>query len=226
MKNKFWVFGDSFSAYNYQDEGNEWLKTMEEVDPDFDYMWWFDIVALMFDLEISCHGVGGNSSPQIIFDVIRNLHKIKEGDYISIGLSDTGREYMTRQMGHELGVIDLPDKTEEHHHHPLVSRGLLSKDDRVKSNDNSHLLKVWDEFLVNFRFDEENDLLNYYKDIGVLLKEHLNKINVKTIVWDRRMWGKHENYFTYTDNKIKDGHWSPNGNISFARYVAKEFKSN
>lgn len=212
MKNSLWIFGDSFSDRYGQPldlKRSQWQEILKERDDNL--IVWQDIVSKELNLINQDHGVGGNSSPHILFKVIEKLHWIEEGDYVSIGLSYPSRDYMKKHVAEELGIWSK-DTIKE----PIVSSGPIVSDDKHKE-------KLWNSFLVEFR-DEGPSLDTYYMMLGQSLKTELNIRGVKCIVWDHTEWSKYEGYVGYTQGLSQDNHWSPKGHRDFAGYVLNEFK--
>ncbi len=212
MRNSLWIFGDSFSDRYGQPldiKRSQWEKILK--DRDDKLVVWQDIVSKELNLINRDYGVGGNSSPHILFKVIEKLNEIEEGDYVSIGLSYPARDYMKKHIAEDLGIWSK-DTIKE----PIVSFG------RFESHD-KHKEKLWNSFLVEFR-DEGPSLGTYYMMLGQSLKTELNRRGVKCIVWDHTKWSKYQGFIKYTKGVSQDNHWSPKGHREFAGHVLNEFK--
>jgi len=87
MKKNLWLFGDSFTDYNYKNVPAEFSEDITQ---------WGDIVGKQMGLNVHNFGQGGFSNQQIISEILDKLHLIKENDYVSIGLSTPYRVLTVR----------------------------------------------------------------------------------------------------------------------------------
>lgn len=215
---QLWVFGDSFSSHTLMDD--QWYQSRKLSDPTFKQRWWFDIICEELNLNLQLKGIGGNSSEQILFELMIHLPKIKKGDYVSIGLSHPTRTYLTIDTSIEYGIKENRCESE------VTSLGLTKPHEEVLTKKDKTPKQVWDEFLLYFRGGSNNDeevLKFYYMTIGESIREHFLNNDIKCVVWDSDVWSKHQNWIEYTNNEVIDGHWSPIGNKTFSEYLLNQF---
>lgn len=212
MKSKLWVFGDSFSdkfGRPLDMTQNQWDDILE--DRGDKMIVWQKIVSKELNLLRQDYGVGGNSSPHILFKVIEKLSKIEEGDYVSIGLSYPARNYMKKSTADDLGIWNGGKRGD-----PIISSGPIECEDKDKEN-------TWNSFLVDFR-DVGPSLDTYYMMLGYSLKQELNMRGVTCVVWDHTKWSQYQGFKNYTKGLSQDSHWSPKGHRDFAGLILNEFK--
>jgi len=92
---------------------------------------------------------------------------------------------------------------------------------------NTPLLSSTFNFYTDYYSQEAAPLYEYKKFILQLksLQYLLRKLNIRVILWEYTVWAFLESIENWSKGVIKDGHWSPNGNIHMARLIDKALDS-
>ena len=204
MGNKLWVFGDSFST------------DLPPYDQKFTY--WFEYLAKELGIRLENTAIGGKSTQHILFDVIENLNNINSGDYVSIGLSETRRDFLPISTAVDLGLLNNPNTYK--HDYIYSSGGMYFEGlDRERQ-------RIYNEYLIEFRNENGSELYHFYNRLAQSLTSHLNSLGCKVIWWNHDEGTLHENWTQHSNGKIIDGHWSPNGHKTFYLKMLENFKKN
>jgi len=87
VKNKLWVFGDSFNAvYRTEEFGKQYIDYLGYEPPTFS-----EIIAKQSDLELVNMAMGGSDNYSILETLCENSDKIGDDDYIIVGWTDHAR---------------------------------------------------------------------------------------------------------------------------------------
>jgi|TARA_R100000081_G_scaffold77121_1_gene43569 hypothetical protein len=173
--NKLWVFGDSFSTNH-----NGKINTI-----------WPEIVSSHLGLELINTARGGCGNDEIYEKIAINMHKINEGDYAIIG--------MTNPLRYSLYLRGELRDVSPHWDYPIEDK--LVRD---------YYFKIRSE-----AFDEhEERMIN--RIIG--LQKELSKRSIKSMLWH---WyeNKSQSYqspVAYSKYSVKDSHFSDKGHKQFA----------
>lgn len=221
---KLWTFGDSFTlgAGLAQETGYEFvwygLQFKDYVYPN--------ILAHHYGLSLGNYGKSGEGNQTIINTTVRNLPNINSQDVVIIGLSCSQRMNIpTKDGGNFVSSGDILDKI-------------------IKAKKSVEGVHPWSKQLVDTYTDEElQTIYDYYltqyprfSDLAYseyimtaqALQHSLLQRGVKCLVFDRSIWDNFENITEWTkglgDQKVEDGHWSPNGHLAVAEVLKRAMK--
>jgi len=212
MKNTLWVFGDSFTmghgcASWYP---SEYTKLYPKGD---EYMW-PNLLAKDLNLNVENLGFAGNSNSSTLRILTQNIHKLKKGDYVILGITDSYR-------------FEIPyyDKMKN----ILISTNKLN-DLTPGFEEDKYAQESLERYVKSFQ-------IPYYKtlDKEVMksidsIKKFLNDTEIKTLSW-RYIHTSNSDYFInikpletieeHTKGKINDTHLSWNGHYEFYKKIIK-----
>lgn len=86
MKNKLWIFGDSFSFGHGCNPGDEYFENYKNHGKKFP-----DIVSENLDIEYELYAETGASNATILRWVVESIHKFNEGDLVIVNYTDAFR---------------------------------------------------------------------------------------------------------------------------------------
>ena len=239
MKKNGWFFGDSFTSgfgLNFDHEIKEMNVSHNKsnvplIDQIPNHLWdnnpyvkfknhkeeykfsiWPHLIAKHYGLEYNNYGVSGGSNDEILFNIISQLKNINEGDYIFIGMTIPHRFMIP------INNL-LNDK-------PLVSTQI----DWINGNSSNNL----ENYAFNFTDNDKEVIINFLHDIVLKhqhhygshflkifsnLQEYFIEKNVNCLIWDWTLWSDFQSIQKWTNDKIKDGHWSPKGHEDFFNFL-------
>ena len=194
MRNKLWIFGDSFSETFNTEEILKWKKNYINFK-GYAPKVFGDIVAEKLDLELENTNLKGNPSDNttILSRIITNIDNIKDGDVISIGWTSFERFRIANTKTNKW-VITNPNQIG-----PLYD---ISE-------------QTINEISVN-----RSDVLFYYELCE--WTDMINKLfkNNRVIQWT---WTQHsvmkcQTITQETNGLLQDSHWSERGHEEFAQF--------
>jgi hypothetical protein len=208
MKNS-WFFGDSFTY------GFGCLPTYEfyEKYPLERDKIWTTMVSEHLNTKEKNFGIGGNSNPYIIKQILENLPKFKKGDYVFIGSTFPYRIVYPDRNNDKINTLifdmvlfDKPDSDSEKNY---LDKFIPDLDER----------KIILDFISSSVFNDEKTWDSYYKVQYNGIVSLLNKIGINAYLWNRHHMSKHESITSFTNSHIIDNHWSWNGHKTFFNYI-------
>lgn len=191
--------------------------------------------------QVKNYGNPGHGERSTLYTLLRHLQDIQPGDIVVIGSTHDNREtYLVKNDGiadpcgiylrqftlQEITHIDklkkCPSKDKSIHREKLQPwLDTVSEEELQVMSDDFLILGMGDTHQL---YLERKYLQMLYSNIGLTLE----KIGVKTYLWDSTLWrttvdGREmrynepgayfENSFTWSNEDLIDYHWSPNGNI-------------
>jgi len=197
--NTLWTFGDSFTNHNYKGIDEE-IKN--------EIIQWPDIVSDNLNTKLQNKGIPGNSNPQIISDILFHLPKIKQNDFIVVGLTTPTRPITVRD-----NTIQSFMALEYHYEKNKTPQDI----DQIKRE--RICLDYSDEILNK----NKEVLSKWYKNQIKSLLLHLNKeLKIQYYIFDDSYWSKFQNINQYTQGKHIDFHWSKNGHNSMGKHIIRK----
>jgi len=202
--NKAWFFGCSFTY-----GAGLFLDRYKDVyTPDESDIRWTQIVSEKFNLIENNLGQNSASNMYIINTISSNIDKIKEHDFVVIGLTD-------------------PTRVGFYHHNAPGTVKQMSAIAYDQTYPDGRFSRFMDkkEFTAVQNFGKyiqgpnEDAFSHYYRRVVNGYITLLNRINVKTFLWDYTMWPQFNTISEHTNNKVHDRHWSFKGNRDFANHV-------
>jgi len=244
MKKNGWFFGDSFTSgygLNFDCElklinVSNYKFNIPSIDQIPDHLWgdqpyvrfknhkeeykfliWPHLIAKHYDLEYNNYGVSGGSNDDTLFNIVSQLKNINEGDYVFIGMTNPFRIMIP---------IDNPlaDKT-------LISTqvdwvqldGFTNKITNLENCNKEFYSDNDKEVIINFIHDivlkHQHHYESHFLKIFSNLQEYFIEKNVNCLIWDWTLWADFQSIEKWTNDKIKDGHWSPKGHEDFFNFL-------
>ena len=243
MKKNGWFFGDSFTSgfgLNFDHEINGMNVSHNKfnaplIDQIPNHLWdnipyvnfknhkeeykfliWPHLIAKYYNLDYNNRGVSGGSNDETLFNVISELKNINEGDYVFIGMTNPFRMMIPINN-------PLDDKT-------LISTQI----DWVDSKKSNNIINL-ENCVADFYTDNDKEvIINFLHDIVLKNQHHYNshflKIfsnlqeyyiekNINCLIWYMSLWCDFQSIESWTNNEIKDGHWSPKGHEDFFNFL-------
>ena len=209
MGNTLWTFGCSFTEQDY-------------IGGLSDYHW-STLLSLEYDLTLQNFGLSAASNDNIIFDFLQNADKFIGGDYIIVQLSHSSRLGIPNTFGGKTSFINIhphlasvirdaqKDKLNDLNCGPKVGKVLLDDLDQMMA------------FTVNIWSQRYNMNEKYYRDRVKYIYELIKYTDIKFFLWDPSIWFDFESILDWSG--YNDGHWSPNGNYSFFKYLKFIFEN-
>lgn len=203
-KNKLFTFGDSFTFNKSYTSDDEYIKLYRKEDDLF----WPDILANKFNLELFNFGYGSLSNDRIIDTILENHHLINQNDVVIIGKTFYHRfDIPYNNLNKEISKQFTTITPHSHSFNLLIELGFSEKE----SESIIYFMNlVDDECFVNrtnFRYEFIKNFL-------------FSKKIKKCIFWEvKDLWAKFESIKTATNDKINDNHWSFKGHKDFANYL-------
>ena len=196
-KSTLWAFGCSF--------------THESAFPGLEEYVWPSILGELLDVNVKNTAESANSMYFMTYQIISNLHLIKEGDIVVVGTT-----YPARYSRPELWNGIFKGKHFSHWTLQQVEDAEKKGNDGFLGVKNEEAMSVVD-FLVN-EVESNNNLYDLYwnKVVKDLFKE-LKLRKVKVLIWTWKLWSMFERFEDW-DITFDDGHWSPNGHKEAAEF--------
>jgi hypothetical protein len=170
-------------------------------------------------------GYPGCSNHFILDGFLELLPTITIEDTVVLGTTLPYRNYVL--FDNEKQV----DKVSYLHMNPRQSDALRKKynfaKQHIKYPFNTPLLSSTFNFYEDYYSQEAVPLYEYKKFVlhFKAIQSLLRKLNIRVILWEYSVWAFLENIEDWSKGVIKDGHWSPNGNIHMARLIDKALDS-
>jgi hypothetical protein len=219
MKNKLWVFGDSYSDSRGIDRYNEYLKRKQ--------IFWSELLAEKHSLDLVNCAIGGTGNECIESRIVDNYKNFNKGDIVLVGFSSFSRITIPRTDRYDVQHFVLPKIVNEELPGNHLCFGEISKRDY-----NTYL---------QMRIEiQETDLYKdiFFKRMGMfhdLLKDKLDKLIYWSWCPDVKFLVKHipnKHFFNMSgperlqtiNNEIpelNDGHWSENSHKVFFERINK-----
>ena len=246
--NKLWVFGDSFSygtGINFTLEENtaksqlqindsEWnnYSAEEKERAVFKYSphalkfkpigifsgvkIWGQIVADTFGLSLANQALPGFTHEQILKRIIYNLPLISKGDMVIVGTTRGQRMWVP------IGEFDKSEPKMGSSCAIDVSFEFEKEYKELGFYDYSKFTKEQYLALVDYRYK----VLAPYQELveeewGCIYDSIFEYLKLKDVLgfrWKSERWDEYES-FSRSKYQIKDGHWSPQGNLDFAKWI-------
>lgn len=210
-----WFFGDSFT---YGDGLHSYDEFPQKFPEKVDKLW-TELLSEEFKWNHRNEGIPGASSQRIIFNLIKHLSSIKEGDIVII--SDT--------IPIRMETIQLYDD-EELGKQPIISTNNsevfiydnLDPKDVIRNTEEDIPILV--DYIHSYLFKHEKVWERYWLMILQDLQKHLQTIGVECYLWSFRIWGSGLPKFQYStiheesNKEVNNHHWGWEGQKSFYNY--------
>lgn len=203
-KAKLWIFGDSFDS----------PITLEAFDYAKNYYegglkHYSDLLALKLNLDIQHFGTPGAGPPTILHYLADNINNIDTGDYVVVGISEPVRllSFYPQDEGTNLSSAAVGNNVE------------AARDYKVYSEYYFESLK---KYVVDCIDPFRGEILHYY--FNIFSNILLNSKASKTFLYGSDFWCKYESIYEHTEGKLKDNHWSFNGQLEFGKHILKRWK--
>lgn len=190
-----WFFGDSFTRGDNCHKGDSYYEMTYK---DGCKRWTEIVSEHLGGIEKNC-AWGGNSNQHILYELICNLDKFKEGDWVIVG--DTRPHRIVRfENGNVVNVINDIDLKYQ------------------KNGDMTSLNFILDEIVPNEKYH-----LEYYQKMFKSILDFLKSKNINTLFWKHTdFWYpkfRLETILKDTNSKIKDGHYSWNAHLKKSEII-------
>lgn len=203
-RGKLWVFGDSFDA-PITLEANNYAK--EYYTGGIKH--YSDLLEQELNLETQHFGTPGAGPPSILYYLTSNLSEINSEDCVVLGMSEPIRllSFYPQEEGTNLSFAAIGDNEK------------AAKDYKKYSEYYFESLK---KYVVDCIEPFRGETLYYYYSIFSNLL--LNCKAKKTFLYGSDFWWKYESIYEHTEGKLKDNHWSINGQLEFGKHILKRWK--
>jgi hypothetical protein len=219
MKNKLWVFGDSFSDSRGILVYNNYLGRKQ--------IFWSELLAEKYDLELVNCAMGGTGNESIENHLVKNYKKFKENDIVIVGFSSFSRITIPRKDVNDVQHFVFPKVVNEELPGNHLCFGEISKKDY-----NTYL---------QLRIEiQETDLFKdiFFNRMGMfhdLLKNKVSKLIYWSWTIDANILIKYvpkhyifnmsgpEKMTTINEDapQLNDQHWNENGHRIFFERINK-----
>lgn len=212
MKNKLFLFGDSFTYGVGCRPECEYYQTYKTDTDDV----WFNIIAKELDLEIKNYGMGLNSNDKVLDDIIDVYDDINTNDYVII----------EKGFSHRFDIPNIDNNK-------LITiapncKNLLINLYRDKSREYSQFELNSIDYIATI-FDSELISKRQIKRFN-FIKKMIELKNVRQcLTWDITDYMDRKEYTIIveeTNGMIKDYHWTFSGNKNFAYKLLSFLKKN
>ena len=206
-----WFFGDSFTNGDGCNPEHEYY---EKYPPEGNKIW-TTLVSDSLNTKENNLGIGGNSNPYIIKQILENLVNFKKGDYVFISST---LPYRLVYPSSNINQIDtLVTDFFLTGTHPDKSKWPNYLDDFIPNLDER---KVLLDFISNSFFGKEDMWNEYYNNQYNDIVNFLNTIGINSYFeLSPSHWNKHEMIREASNGDIEDNHWSWNGHKTFYKYI-------
>tara|TARA_R110000772_G_scaffold87353_1_gene182257 strand:+ start:146 stop:1045 length:900 start_codon:yes stop_codon:yes gene_type:complete len=229
--NQLYVYGCSFSYASlvYSPFIDKWRPFYQT---QFHEYAWANQVANHYNMPLQMKALGGVGNETMISRILEDQQNFKEGDKVVIGISRGSRlslEHFRREEENKLfasypdvnqGCINMMDIGWIDHLGEFFKTGRLSE----FSRDEFELLMLYAQ-TWRLKPEEDDALTRQQTMMYESLSAMLYRDGIEVYLWDPTCWKHFQNITTwledrkYHDERIEDGHWSPNGNTSFSAFV-------
>lgn len=219
MKNKLWLFGDSFTAGTGLSTSNsEERSKLFYYEDQYTGLDFGTILGERLNIDVVNKGLEGGSNRTIIDSVIDELHRITPEDIVIIGQTEPSREQLI------CNVKEIPEAYTQYQITPWMIEQLLNSSEESKwlkgITDDTKMKESIIDYYLNVICQQNESRDNYYHKRYVSLVKYFNSVNIRALHWSYKIWDYLENIEVWTDGhpngKVDDGHWSPNGCAGFA----------
>lgn len=163
-------------------------------------------------------GLDGVCNSTILSTLLSQLENIQPGDKVIVGNTSPLRDLIPNKDGTKLIDQKLFDST------PYTSS---------IAHRNEKLEKILREYCIEFKSNYLHLWNNWSNRQFLNVFKFLNRLDVKTLLWDYSVWSeeeqpgmKFENILTHTNGKIYDLHWSFNGHLEAYKWISKGLDMN
>lgn len=211
-----WLYGDSFT----EGEGTAFLhKNYEEYHAAYSRYFWGHYYRdeWLPGYTVVNRGVCGASTQHIVNSILEDIHLWREEDVIIFGLSSPMRyTFMCEDTwgpGSRNGYVHISGGL------PGNNRGwnTLVKNGLGESFDPDHKIFT-NKVLVNNMYAIERENLRFRDCVSNIMRTAQRR-GITCMMFDFILWSNFETLEEWSNNVIKDLHWSPNGNIQFAHLL-------
>lgn len=203
-KAKLWIFGDSFDS-PITLEGFDYAKNYYQGGLKH----YSDLLADELNLDTQHFGIPGAGPPTTLHYLADNINNINTGDYIVVGISEPVRllSFYPQDVGTNLCSAAVGDNKE------------AAKDYKKYSE---YYFDSLQKYVIDCIEPFRGEILFYYYNIFANLL--ISSKAKKTFLYGSEQWGKFESIYEHTEGKLKDNHWSINGQLEFGRHILKRWK--
>jgi hypothetical protein len=175
---------------------------------------WPKLISAEYGLIYNNLAESGAGNDRIIHKVINSLHKIKPGDYVFLGTSEPCRILLPSGLDDPslMSTLIFINKLNEN----KIGEGGISFHNYDQKQKNIII-----DFLYEIVHQNPEAYNNYYKKVYLDLQKFFQSIGVTCVIWEWPSWFNYETIKVWSDKKINDGHWSPNGHYQFYLYMKK-----
>ena len=209
-KPKLWAFGCSFTALNY-------VKGLSDYH-------WSKYLSSEYKLHLKNLGLSASSNDNILFELLQNAYKFKEGDYVIVQLTHSSRLGIPTIFNGKTNFINvhpyLAHFIRKAQKEKLTSLDMGARVGRVPIDEIDQMMA----YTVNIWAQRYNVNEKYYLDKLKGIFKLIKDKGIKFFYWDSSLWEEFETIELWSG--YNDGHWSPNGNYAFFKYLDFIFKNN
>ena len=206
--NNGWFFGCSFTYGAGCTPGDRYHDKYKHPNDRL----WTEIVSEALNVKENNLGVNSASNLHILDRFNKNIKNFKSGDYVVVGLTDPTR----------VGFF--------HYTKPnTVNQMSVNAFDQIYPDGRFSTFMSEVEFTSVQNFGKyiqgpnEDKWSYHYRKVIKSYFYLLNKLGIRTYLWDFNMWLKHDPITRATKEEIQDRHWSFEGHRTFATHVIGNF---
>lgn len=217
MYNTLHVFGDSFSAGVGVDIEQGLLPHVSKGYRKYSNTAFYNNIPAN---KITNYAVPGNSNEFILLCLTKAINNIKKGDIVVLGLTEWARVTvpLKRSKKDNLNLNLTGGFFIEHlQSHRLEYVEYLKRETDLTTSEVNAAFKFYE--LLTFPKRRSDLRRDYYLDSVSHFGKYLTNKGVKFIMWDYTLWEMFENLLDWSKGEYEDGHWSPNGHMSFLGYL-------
>ena len=233
-----WFYGDSFTAgtglrfEEFTDKSSS--NFIENLDLDDERYWnelWFlskfkswknkysnEVFTSLFSKKLGLdhinRGEGGASNDRILHKVFLDLQNFKPDDIIIIGITRYSRVLIPSSM-----------KTQ---HMSNAGYDKINKKSFILEH-STNITEDAERAITNYCYDvlykNEKSIENYYLSLFKQIRIGLLTKVSRVMIWDHAHRNRYEDITTWTNNKVEDGHWSPDGHNNFYKVLLDQYQS-
>ena len=233
---KVWFYGDSFTAgagLNFKEHMDKTSSNFIENLDIYDDFYWQKIDFLKkftwknqyedqtfsnhfsksLKLDFINRGERGASNDRIIHKIFPDLKDFTSDDIIVIGMTDYARV-----------LVPSREKNKLMQHAGAAGNFTFIQGGINRGSSNA------EESIINFCHDilhkNEKTVSIYYTKLFEDIRKSLLSIVKAVMVWGNYHWDYYQLIREWTEGKVDDGHWSPNGHKAFAEYLLENYHQN